>query len=591
MLSAKDYQQLIKDNNKEIKQYQAEYRQALRNVRKAEANGGVFGGKTAKEWQAEANGYAKAIKDAERANVEYTNSIIQIPFEKIEKQLKYLDAQTAFLDSKRKLEKALGQDLKKSEYLKDIEFVSKEIDQYLKKSEDAQANYDEAIATGENVGEKSAKEWKEVWYDAQTNINNLNVEIQELKNALRDDVYWRAFERAHAAAQRLQNVLKGIDGLIDDSMLFDKDGELTKYGAAHIANLIKQYEIARDEVENYSNDIQNLNNLYAEGQYPNELEYLEKLSGLKSSLLDAASSVKSITDSITDMYKNMAQNELDMLYELIDARSEALNKKKEYYEYDKTIKEQTKDVMSLQAQIAALEGVAGAEAKAKRAQLQAQLSEAQTTLDETVRDHILELSQNSLDDMKNMLQETFDDKWENVNANLKEITELLSAATTLAETSSAATQATLTSLLHYYGINLSQTGLSSEVQGQFASGITKVPRRLRALVGENGDEIITTQSGLILTLNKGDGVIPANMTKNLMAMATGSVAMPAVDFKAGNTTINQHYDSLITIEGSADAATVEDLKKFSKDILEQSYNYTSQKIYDGYIKAGGKRVV
>lgn len=247
--------------------------------------------------------------------------------------------------------------------------------------------------------------------------------------------------------------------------------------------------------------------------------------------------------------------------------------------------------MTLQAQIAALEGVAGAEAKAKRAQLRAQLTEAQATLDETVRDHILELSQDSLSDMKDMLQDTFDDKWENVNANLKEITELLSAATTLAETSSAATQATLTSLLHYYGINLSKTGLSSEVQGQFASGITKVPRRLRALVGENGDEIITTQSGLILTLNKGDGVIPANMTKNLMAMATGSVAMPAVDFKAGNTTINQHYDSLITIEGSADAATVEDLKKFSKDILEQSYNYTSQKIYNGYIKAGGKRVV
>lgn len=329
MLSVKDYQKLINDNNKEINQYQKEYRQALRNVRKAEANGGVFGGKTAKEWQAEANGYAKAIKDAEKANVEYANSIIQIPFEKIEKQLKYLDSQTAFLDSKRKLEKALGQDLKESEYLKDIEFVNKEIAQYLKQSEQAQSNYDTAIKTGENVGGKSAKEWKEIWYGAQTNINNLNVEIEELKDALRDDVYWRAFERAHAAAQRLQNVLKGIDGLIDDSMLFDKDGELTEYGAAHIANLVKQYELARDEVANYSNDIKNLNELYADGQYT-ELEYQEKLGGLKASLLEAASGVKSITDSITNMYKDMAQNELDMLYELIDARSEALSKKKEY---------------------------------------------------------------------------------------------------------------------------------------------------------------------------------------------------------------------------------------------------------------------
>ena len=78
---------------------------------------------------------------------------------------------------------------------------------------------------------------------------------------------------------------------------------------------------------------------------------------------------------------------------LIDARNEALSAKKSYYDYDKTIRGKTKDIQSLEAQIAALEGVEGAEGAAKRAKLNAQLKESQDDLNDTINQHMIELSQ------------------------------------------------------------------------------------------------------------------------------------------------------------------------------------------------------
>ena len=53
-------------------------------------------------------------------------------------------------------------------------------------------------------------------------------------------------------------------------------------------------------------------------------------------MLDSASTMKEYQDAIEDMYKQMAQAELDALFDLIDARNKALSRKKAYYDYDKS---------------------------------------------------------------------------------------------------------------------------------------------------------------------------------------------------------------------------------------------------------------
>jgi len=151
-------------------------------------------------------------------------------------------------------------------------------------------------------------------------------------------------------------------------------------------------------------------------------------------------------------------------------------------------------------------------------------------------------------------------------------------------------------LLKYYGIDAKSSGIDKA----FASGTTGVHHRLRALIGEDGSEIATTKEGLIITMNRGDGVLPHEMTENLMRMAQGII--PNVEMNTlrlplhngsgyGATNVEQYYDSLIHIDGSADAATVEDIKRMTDDLLNKSYEYTSKKIHNGYMKAGGRRSI
>ena len=130
----------------------------------------------------------------------------------------------------------------------------------------------------------------------------------------------------------------------------------------------------------------------------------------------------------------------------------------------------------------------------------------------------------------------------------------------------------------------------------YASGSKHVSKTGRALTNENGDEIIVTDYGLIVPLKAGDGVVPADMTKKLYSMAMGvvpNIQTPQIQMPTNlsnpNIEVHQHYDSLINIEGSADAATVKDLERMSKQLLETSYQYTTNRIKQDNIRTGGLR--
>jgi len=469
-----------------------------------------------------------------------------------------------------------------------------------------------------------------------TQIKNTLKDNESLKDSLRDDVYWRAFEQAHDSSARLKNILDGVSGLISDDMLFDSDGNLTDYGVAKTANLVGQYENARKEVQNYSNDIENLNKLYGEGKYTEE-EYEEKLNELQSSMLDSAASMKNYSDSIIDMYKNMAQAELDELFKLIDARNDALNAKKAYYDYDKTIKSKTKDLQALRAQRAALEGVDTLEATARRALLTARIEEADADLNDTIMEHQFELSRDALNDLKETLQGAFDEEWENVHLDLDRIAELMSSANGLIESSADTVSSTLRTLLEHYGIdpsapnhtaagNTPDTGKAgqsgtggtesgaSPAQGspkpdqskptpiqsepeqiqirpepiqirpeQIQNRPAPIQSRPASIQGRNNTE---PPSELMIRLDE----MSVHMHPPVPPVLNTAIALPSGRENAGNT-ITQNYDSLIHIDGSVDTTTLEEMKRLSKDLLKQSCEFTSQSIYRGYIHSGGTRRV
>ncbi len=597
--TADQYRQEIDSVNKEIDKNKELRNQAWNDYLKAtNSSDGVYGGKTADEWLKEYYKYDTTINGLTKDVVELNNAIAQLPYDTIEKALDSIKALASYNKSAIDLKSDQGIDLSEEDYMSQIQSNNDQIDKLESERSQAYQDYLKALADADGVyGGKTKEEWLKTYDEFGTEINNLKSDNEKLKDSLRDDVFWRTYERAHKACERYADVLSGIKDLIDEDMYFDSDGKITEYGISQLANLVGEYENARKEVQNYSDDITNLNDLYAKGYYTQE-EYNEKLGELQKSLMDSASDMKSAMNEIMDMYKDMAQSELDNLFKIIDARNEALSAKKEYYDYDKTISSKTKDIQALQAQIAALEGVETAEAKAKRATLEAQLSEAQDDLNDTINDHMFDLSQDSLNDMKDVLQDAFDDKWDNISSNLEEIASLMAAANTLTASSTATINDTLNELLRFYGIDPVSTGIKKTTG--YASGTKRAKKDETAWVNEYGTELMVspTDNAILAGIKKDTGIIPAGLTDNLFdwgeidpAHFISSMTRKLNDRSSTGqtgTSINQHYDSLLNVEGNVDSTVVSDMEKLTQSFYKGAYEYTVKEIARDARKVGIK---
>ena len=130
----------------------------------------------------------------------------------------------------------------------------------------------------------------------------------------------------------------------------------------------------------------------------------------------------------------------------------------------------------------------------------------------------------------------------------------------------------------------------------YAKGSKYISEDQLAWTQEQGSELITLPDGSVLTkLPRGSGVIPHNLTENLWGLANS--AEDIIANTVGNTmkyinnvvnnggnTINYHYDSLLTVNGDVDKAVLPELK----EILKQSYQYTTQQMTKDALRAGNK---
>ena len=110
---------------------------------------------------------------------------------------------------------------------------------------------------------------------------------------------------------------------------------------------------------------------------------------------------------------------------------------------------------------------------------------------------------------------------------------------------------------------------------------------------ENGGEIITTKDGVLIPLEAGDGVIPAQLTEKLFQMAreypsapnAANIELPTIQSSGTNSTVNVSYGSMLTVNGNVDREVLPDLKT----ILQESYSYTQKRLTTDALKGGMRR--
>ena len=135
-------------------------------------------------------------------------------------------------------------------------------------------------------------------------------------------------------------------------MLFDTKNNKTKYYELKLGFLVEGYADAKNDLNDYTSDIKELESEYKKGNITTD-DYKSRLEELQESYISATANVKDYYGAIVDLYAQAQQKEIDKLQEVVDARKEAISTKKEYYDYDKTIRNKTKDIQELETQKAA----------------------------------------------------------------------------------------------------------------------------------------------------------------------------------------------------------------------------------------------
>lgn len=288
----------------------------------------------AKQKEADAtNALATANKNANDAAADWaaeqTNAAVQS-----QANIKaYYDAKTNMeatnssnASSAAKLKQSKGQDLDSADYQNQIDANERQ----------AQIIDEEAAKMQENLNNKlndgSIKYGSQEWMQMQNEINackgsadDLRASNEELKNSMRDDIYYRGFERAIKAAQNLQNSLTTISSLIDEDAMFDDDGNLTDYGTAAIATNIANVKSEKEELNQL---MQERAKMAEHRDEYSDTEWADAIQKSDQDIADAVKSIKSAEDSVTTILKNNAKQKLDAINKTIDAYKEAIQTQK-----------------------------------------------------------------------------------------------------------------------------------------------------------------------------------------------------------------------------------------------------------------------
>lgn len=410
----------------------------------------------------------------------------------------------------------------------------------------------------------------------QEDIQKTEITNEDLKDSMRSDIYYTKFEKALEKTEALRKSLEAINSIITDDAMYDKNGLLTDIGYAKLATTYKDYESSLSDIATLQEKIATIKSLKGTNGMSDE-EYIKELTEAQGELADKLQETASARENVLTIMKSLAQAELDAVNKVIDARKNALQKKKDYYDYDKQLRNGTKELNLLKQQRAAIEGISDLEAERKRKELDQQISDKQESLEDTIQDHLYNIQVEGLEDLKTELQENYEDYVRDLAQNLDKIKDVMDGVGDTVSDAAKNINETIKNILAQYGVSLSDLGIKG-----YATGTPMVSKSGLYEINERGGEIITTPDGrTYMPLKLGSSVMNAETTSRLMnnlkdAAITGVVSNPYIvePNNVSSRSIDIHYDSLLTVNGNVDKNILPELQT----ILKESYEYTTQQL-------------
>lgn len=432
---------------------------------------------------------------------------------------------------------------------------------------------------------EGSQEWinmKSEIVEAKKAVTDYDTSIENLKQQQIGVYYEEQFDRAIEKIDQFKDRLDTLNGIISDDMKIDKNtGLLTEWGATSVMLNRNQFSANQEEMRKLLEEKKQIEKDYAAGNF-GEKTYDEKMKNVQSQFNSLISSNSSLQNDMLSLVKNQAQAELDALNKVISKRKEALSAKKDYYDYDKTLKDKTKDIQILERQAAALQGSTNAEDKARLAKIQEQLSDAREDLSDTMTDHAFSMQSDALDKLSSDMSDDFD-KWSNdISSNVEKMSKAINEAVSNSALSNAQVLNNLSTILKNVGLTDEQVNSTLSGLTGYASGTDYVPKSGMYRVNENGMEsVLSRKYGTLTFLNQGDKVFTADFTKRLIDNAGIATQSSQPQFgemykelmNAITNTNNQSYEHStvynIVVNEATDANAVGDIVVKKIDAYEK----------------------
>lgn len=278
------------------------------------------------------------------------DALIEATLKKYQDIIDNLDRISTTLDNSLELKEARGETITEEDYQRPLEVANEQIDELYKKREQLlkqQAIYD--------VGSAKYDEYADQIADIDDEIYGLLGDIEDLKDKIWE-VRWEPFFDGMEAAENLRNEMDEVRDLLDSDAFIDENGGLTAEGITNLGLISSAMNVEKQRVRDLNEAIVKLSEDLDNGNISTS-EYEDQLKDFTDQIYDSAGVVEDYRNSIVDLWEEMITQENEVIQSSIDKHKELLQAKKDNDSYSRNIKDQTKEINQIQAQISALSGV------------------------------------------------------------------------------------------------------------------------------------------------------------------------------------------------------------------------------------------
>ena len=464
------YENMIANEQQTISRLKDEYSQLTNAMNEALNTDRIQA--YSEEWynmRASINSVDEAIQDANKSIIEYTKSMKELSKTKFNKISTAYENASGFNDHAKNMYNGLidqadaeGRFASKDYYSALMDMEKLNIKTLTQESNDLHKSLQDAMNKGD------IEEYSDDWYEMMGKINDVDEAIMDANKSLTEygnsmrQLDWDLFDKQEEYISKIQEESDFLVDLMSNQKLYDDDtGKDTKYATAIKGLHVVNYDVYKAQAQDYAKEIEKINKDLADD--PNNMKLIERKQELIKAQQDAISNANNERDAIKSLIKDSYDAQLDALQKLIDKYKDSLQATKDLYDYEKNVKEQTDSLAALQKQRQALGGDNSEETQSKIQQLDQQIKDAKSNLEDTEY-------QQYLSDQEMLLQTFYNEAEEWLNSRLDQLDGLIQQVIDDTNANSGNIAQTITDTTN--GVGYTLTGAMATIWGTTDANLT-----------------------------------------------------------------------------------------------------------------------